>query len=85
MDEIREFIKNKPYILWYSKNYDGLSRESILESILNYGNWNDYLFIENVLGIKKVNSVFSHLKSQKRINLRPQTINYFSNYFQKYA
>ncbi|EKE05818.1 MAG: hypothetical protein ACD_19C00176G0040 [uncultured bacterium] len=85
MDDIRKFIKNKPYIIWYSKNYDGLSKESILESVLNYGNWNDYLFIENALGIKKVNSVFSHLKNQKRINLRPQTINYFSNYFKVYA
>lgn len=85
MDDIREFIKNKPYILWYTKNYDGLSKESILESILNYGNWDDYLFIESSLGRREVNNVFNHLKNQKRVNLRPQTINYFSNYFKVYA
>lgn len=85
MDDIRKFIKNKPYILWYSKNYDGLSKESILEAMLNYGNWNDYLFIENALGIEEVKNVFNHLKNQKRVSLRPQTVNYFSNYFKAYA
>jgi hypothetical protein len=82
---IREFIKNKPHLVWYTNNYDGLSENSIVENILNYGNWDDYLFMENSLGLKKVNEVFNELKSKKRINLRPQTINYFSNYFNKYA
>ena len=85
MKKIREFIKNKPYLIWYSKNYDSLSEESIVESVLNYGNWDDYLFIENSLGIKEVSNVFNLLKDQKRTNLRPQTINYFSKYFNKYA
>lgn len=85
MLSIREFIKNKPHLVWYTNNLDGLSENSIVESILNYGNWEDYLFIENSLGLKKVNEVFNKLKSQKRVNLRPQTVNYFSNYFKKYA
>lgn len=85
MKRVREFIKSKPYLIWYTKNYDTLSEESIVESILNYGNWEDYLFIENELGIKEVDNIFNKLKDQKRTNLRPQTINYFSNYFQKYA
>lgn len=85
MQKLQEFIKNKPYLLWYSKNYDGLSKESIVENILNYGNWDDYLFLEKSLGINEVDKVFNKLKNQKRVNLRPQTINYFSNYFKKYA
>lgn len=85
MQKIREFIKNKPHLVWYTENYDNLSEKSIVESVLNYGNWDDYLFVENNLGLKRINKVFNELKNQKRINLRPQTINYFSNYFNKYA
>lgn len=85
MQKVREFIKNKPYLVWYTKNYDGLSEKSIVENVLNYGDWDDYTFIEKSLGIKQVSSLFDNLKTQKRTNLRPQTINYFSNYFNKYA
>lgn len=85
MQKLRQFIKNKPYLVWSTKNYDNLSEKAIIESILNYGNWDDYLFLENTLGIYKLNTVFNNLISQKRVNLRPQTINYFSNYFKAYA
>ena len=85
MQKVREFIKNKPYLVWHTKNYDELSEKSIVEGVLNYGNWDDYLFIENSLGLSRVGNIFNDLKNEKRTNLRPQTINYFSNYFNKYA
>lgn len=85
MQKIREFIRSKPYLVWYTKNYDELSEKSIVEGVLNYGNWNDYLFVENSLGLSRVSNIFKDLKNKKRTNLRPQTINYFSNYFNKYA
>ncbi|HLD92144.1 MAG TPA: hypothetical protein VI795_01970 [Patescibacteria group bacterium] len=85
MTKLQEFIKNKPYLIWYTKNYDNLSEKAIVESILNYGNWEDYLYLENILSIKRVNDIFKEISSQKRVNLRPQTVNYFSNYFKAYA
>lgn len=85
MTKLQEFIKNKPYLIWYTKNYNNLSEKAIVESILNYGNWEDYLYLENVLGIKEVGGIFNEINKQKRVNLRPQTINYFSNYFKTYA
>lgn len=85
MKTIQDYIKNKPYLVWSTKNYDELSENSIIESILNYGNWEDFLFIEKTLGIKKVSNIFELLKNKQRTNLRPQTANYFSNYFNKYA
>lgn len=85
MTKLQEFIKNKPYLIWYTKNYDNLSEKAIVESILNYGNWEDYLYLENILGIKEVGAIFNEISKQKRVNLRPQTVNYFSNYFKAYA
>jgi len=85
LKRLREFIKTKPYLVWSTDNYDNLSEKNIAESILNYGDWDDYLFLEKTLGIKNLNDIFKKLIDQKRTNLRPSTINYFSNYFNTYA
>jgi hypothetical protein len=82
---LQNLVKNNPYLVWYTKNYDNLSEKSVVESVLNYGDWKDYLFLEKVLGVKELNKLFRSLKNQKRNNLRPQTLNYFTNYFAKYA
>ena len=78
------FIK-KPYLAWFVKDKKGLSKQSMLEQILNYGNWQDYLEAERDLGVKEAKTIFENLKNRKRTNLRPKTINYFSLYFAKYA
>jgi len=82
---IQELVKKKPYLIWHTKNYEHLSERSIVENVLNYGSWEDYLFLEKVLGVKQLRGFFEDIKNKKRTNLRPQTINYFSNYFGKYA
>ena len=57
----------------------------MLEHILNYGDWDEYLLAEKSLGINKANRLFKKMKNQKRVNLRPETVNFFTNYFAKYA
>lgn len=82
---LNRFIKEKPYLIWYSKNYNGLSEKSIIEAVLNNGNWDDINKLNEILGLKKMQLLFNDLGSQKRVNLRKQTVNYFSKYFKKYA
>jgi hypothetical protein len=72
-------------LVWYVKDRDSLSPESVLESVLNYGDWRDFLGIKDAIGIEKTRLMFENLKNRKRVNLRPATINYFSLYFAKYA
>jgi hypothetical protein len=81
----RDYIKLKPYLVWSTKNYEGLSPEFIVESILNYGDWNDFLFIKDLFGIKNLSQIFENISKKRRVNLRPQTINYFKMFFSKYA
>ena len=38
---VNDIIKNKPYLAWYVKDPARLSEESVLEHVLNYGNWDD--------------------------------------------
>lgn len=85
IDLLRGIIKRKPYLIWYTKEYNGLSLGVVAEAIFNYGNWEDFKFAEKVLGVKELARVFNHLSGQKRCNLHPMVKNYFSIYFDKYA
>jgi hypothetical protein len=47
------------------KDEESLSKKSILEHILNYGNWDDYLAAEKTLGLKKPKLSMRSLKIKK--------------------
>lgn len=83
--KINDFIKERPYLVWHTKNYENLSEESIVESVLNYGDFEDVKKMIVILGIKKSARIFKKQTSQKRSNYRPKIKNYFNLYFKKYA
>lgn len=85
MRHLRDLFIKKPYLAWFVKDKQGLSKESMLEQVFNYGDWQDYLKTEAELGIAEVRSVYNNLKNRPRTNLKPKTINYFDLYFSKYA
>ena len=85
MKQLHKLFESKQYLAWYVKDKGKMSIESMLEHILNYGDWEDFQKAEKALGTRQLRSHFSHLIKQKRVNLRLQTINYFTNYFYKYA
>lgn len=78
-------FKVKPHLFWSTRNQKHLSFETLTEGVLNYGNWQDFLSLKKKFGLKRLKKVFRYLTSQKRVNLRPETVNYFKNYFEKYA
>lgn len=82
---INDFIKKRPYLIWYTKDYENLSEEVIVESVLNYGDFDDIKKMFDILGIKKVTTIFNKQISQKRNNYLPKIKNYFNLYFKKYA
>ena len=82
---INNFIKQRPYLVWYAKNIERLSRESIVEHTLNDGDFRDVKELISILGIKKVADIFKKQLKQKRINYDSKIINYFKLYFKQYA
>jgi hypothetical protein len=82
---INDFIKRRPYLVWYTKNFDHLSEESIVESVLNYGDWNDVQKMISILGIKKTSKIFRKAAFMKRSNYHPKTKHYFNLFFNKHA
>lgn len=86
--KIINFIKKRPYLIWYVKNYERLNDESIVEHTLNYGDWDDVQTLIKILGIKKVAEIFrvkSRPSKMGRQNYFLNVKNYFNLYFKKYA
>lgn len=82
---IHEFIKKRPYLIWYVRDLDKVSERAIVEAVLNYGDFDDVKKMIDILGIKKVASIFRKQAKQKRCNYYPEIKNYFTLYFNKYA
>ena len=82
---LKEFIKKRKHLLWYIKDFENISEEAIVEAVLNYGDFEDINKLINILGIKKVGSIFRKKIKDKRYNFNPKIKNYFELYFKKYA
>ena len=83
--QLSAFIKKRPHLIWYTENYENLSLESIVEAVLNYGNWDDFQELVKISGIKKIAAIFRNKLKQKRCNYDKKAKNYFQLYFNKYA
>ena len=81
----RTLIKDKPYLIWHTKNFQKLSKESIFEAVINYGDWEDFIKLQKIFGIETSQLLFKKAVNKKRSNIRPETKNYFEKYFAKYA
>jgi len=82
---IGDFVKKRKHLFWSTKNYDGLSNDAVVEGVLNYGDMNDVRELIALLGIQEVAKIFRENTNRARINYRPEVVNYFQLYFQKYA
>jgi len=83
--KIIKFIKDRPYLIWYVKNLENLSDESIVEHTLNYGGWDDVQKLIKILGIKRIAAIFKKQVNRRRCNYHEKSKHYFKLYFNKYA
>lgn len=80
---VNTIIKNKPYLAWYIKDPDKLSEQSVLEHVLNYGNWDDVQSFIKIKGLDKTAELFNRSLKNKRTNYLPAIQSYFSRYFNR--
>lgn len=83
--DIKDFIKKRPYLIWYTKNFDRLSKEAIVEAVLNYGDWDDVQGLRRIMGIKEMARVFRKQAHRTRVNYHPKTAHFFQLYFNRHA
>ncbi len=83
--ELNDFAKKRPYLFWSTNDFENLSEEIIVETVLNLGTWEDTQELIEILGMEKTASIFRKKAEIKRNNFRPGIKNYFELYFKKYA
>ena len=82
---IQNFVQQRPYLMWYVKNPEHLSDDAVVESVLNYGDFDDVKKMISVLGIEKVKRIFMAQLRHRRINYSPKLQHYFTLYFKRHA
>lgn len=82
---VQDIIRNKPHLSWYTKDPDRLTDESVLEHVLNYGNWEDVEAYLGIKGVTKTAEIFKRGINKSRTNYPPDVKNFFVQYFQKHA
>lgn len=83
--DLANFIKKRKYLIWYVKDVTKVSTGSVVEHVLNYGDWDDVQKLFKIIGIKKAARIFYKQTNRPRINYRPKIVNYFKLYFDKYV
>ncbi len=81
----QDIIIQKPYLAWYVKDPKKLSDASVLEHVLNYGNWSDVKEFIQIKGMKETAQIFTQSTKRSRSNYLPEVEQYFRNYFTRHA
>lgn len=81
MAKVQDIIKKKPYLAWYVKNVENLSDESVLEHVLNYGNWDDVQSFIQIKGLQVTRGIYHQTLEKSRINYPANIKHYFDLYF----
>jgi len=85
---IHQFIKKRPHLVWYVKDLGKLDEASIVEHVLNYGDWDDVQTMIKILGMQKTADIFRRKSIPSKVgrqNYRPEIIRYFNLYFNKHS
>jgi hypothetical protein len=85
LTRLRQLIREKPYLIWYTKGYDQLDVHAIAEAIYNFGDWEDLQLLHQTISIPEAAKIFDKLASAKRCNLHAMVKNYFTLYYDRYA
>lgn len=80
-----EYIKKRKYLFWHVRYPEKVSDDVLVETILNYGDWDDVKLLFRLLGVRTAAGIFRKRSRNSRNNYDPEIKNYFIKYFQKYA
>lgn len=82
---LNNFIKKRPYLVWYAKYPEKLSKGAVVEAVLNNGDWQDVQELFKIVGIAETARIFHQQVRRGRQNYHPKIANYFTLYFNRYA
>lgn len=85
LKNVNSIIKNKPYLAWYIKDPNKLSDESVLEHVLNYGDWDDVQQFIKIKGFSETTKLFNKSLNKKRSNYSSAIKSFFYRYFNNHV
>jgi len=85
--EIKQFIHEHSNLFWYTPEdkKEEISKEFLVETILNYGNLDDFRKLINIMGIDQLSTIFFSMQGRKKLNYYPEIHHFFSLFFKRYA
>jgi hypothetical protein len=88
--KVKTFIHEHSNLLWYipEDQKENISKELLVETILNYGDIAAVKQLLKLLGIKKTAGIFFNsiqLSDRRKGNYHELTINFFTLFFRQYA
>lgn len=85
MTDAQAFIHERPHLVWYVKDVAALDDASVVEHVLNYGDWSDVQALLRVMGLGVVANLFRAAVAKQRHNYRKNIAHYFTLYFNQHA
>jgi hypothetical protein len=82
--KLSDFAATRKTLFWYIRDITILSDSAIVEWIVKYGNWKDFLQVLEIIWFENFREIFSRQISQKRVNYHPRTINLFQTYIKNH-
>lgn len=83
--QLPSWLKRHRGLWWWVADVTKLSDESILEGVMNYGDWKDFLQLKQWWGLTKIRQLFKRMTTQRRVNLRPPARVLFNDYLTCHA
>lgn len=82
---IQTVLSKNPALAWYVPDHSQLSDESVVEHVLQYGDWDDVQSLFKEKSISEIASLFKKTVQKKRSNYSPEIQHFFTLYFARHA
>ena len=88
--EIVQFIRENSSLFWHipDDKKEEISKEFLVETILDYGDMKAVVRLLNLMGINEVADIFyrsTSVSNRRKGNYHELTLNFFTHLFRKYA
>lgn len=79
------WLQDRKGLWWWVADVNQLDDRAILEGVMNYGRWQDFLDLKEKWGLLKIKQLYQEMTNAKRCNLRPPTRVLYGKYLERHA
>jgi hypothetical protein len=80
-----KIVQKKPFLFWSVGDKTKLGERAVIEAVLKYGDFDDFLVLKQELGLNTIAQTFNQLLKSRRGNMHPRTINFWKLYFDRHV